>query len=114
MPAYTGEHRVGVVAAGFARVKIDGRLIADAWGANWKKGRTFFEEGSDEVVGTIYLEAGRSYRVELEFGKKPFGVLDFSAARIGIGLPLGDKAIAAAAAAARDADVAIVCVGRTR
>jgi len=113
VPAYTGEHRVGVVAAGYARVKVDGKLIADDWGANWKKGRTFFEEGSDEVVGTIYLEAGRSYRVELEFGKKPFGILDFSAARIGIGLPLGDKAIAAAAAVARDADVAIVCIGRT-
>jgi beta-glucosidase len=112
-PAYTGEHRVGVVAAGYARVKIDGKLVADNWGSKWKKGRTYFEEGSDEVVGTMYLEAGRSYRVELEFGRKPSGVLDFSAARIGIGLPLGDKAIAAAAAAARDADVAIVCVGRT-
>lgn len=113
VPAYTGEHRVGIVAAGYARVKIDGKLIADAWGANWKKGRTFFEEGNDEVVGTMYLEAGRSYRVELEFGKKPAGVLDFSAARLGIGLPLGDKAIAAAAAVARDADVAIVFVGRS-
>ncbi|MEO7223078.1 MAG: glycoside hydrolase family 3 C-terminal domain-containing protein, partial [Devosia sp.] len=113
VPAYTGEHRVGVVAAGFARAKVDGKLIADDWGANWKKGRTFFEEGSDEVVGTIYLEAGRTYRVELEFGKKPFSILDFSAARIGIGLPLGDKALAAAAAVARDAEVAIVCVGRT-
>jgi beta-glucosidase len=113
VPAYTGEHRVGVVSAGYARVKVDGKLVADNWGSNWKAGRSFFEEGSDEVVGTIYLEAGRSYRVELEFGKRPHGVLDFSAARIGIGLPLGDKAIAAAAAAARDADVAIVCIGRT-
>lgn len=112
-PAYTGEHRVGVVSAGYTRVKVDGKLVADNWGSAWKAGRSFFEEGSDEVVGTIYLEAGRSYRVELEFGKKPFRILDFSAARIGIGLPLGDKAIAAAAAAARDADVAIVCVGRT-
>lgn len=113
VPAYTGEHRIGIVAAGFARVKVDGKLVADAWGANWKKGRTFFEEGNDEVVGTMYLEAGRTYRVELEFGKKPFGILDFSAARLGIGLPLGDKAIAAAASVARDADVAIVFVGRS-
>jgi beta-glucosidase len=113
VPPYTGEHRVGVVSAGYTRVKVDGRLVADNWGPAWKAGRSFFEEGSDEVVGTIYLEAGRTYRVELEFGKKPFVILDFSAARIGIGLPLGDKAIAAAAAAARDADVAIVCIGRT-
>jgi beta-glucosidase len=113
VPAYTGEHRVGVTAAGYARVKVDGKLIADAWGAKWIKGRTFFEEGNDEVVGTVYLEAGRSYRVELEFGKKPAATLDFSAARLGIGLPLGDKAIAAAAAVARDADVAVVFVGRS-
>jgi beta-glucosidase len=113
VPAYTGEHRIGVVAAGYARVKVDGKLVADAWGAKWKKGRTFFEEGNDEVVGTMYLEAGRTYRVELEFGKKPFGILDFSAARLGIGLPLGDKAIAAAASVARDADIAIVFVGRS-
>ena len=113
VPAYTGEHRVGVLSTGFTRVKVDGRLVVDNWGNAWKPGRSFFEEGSDEVVGTIYLEAGRSYRVELEFGKKSFRVLDFSAARLGIGLPLGDKAIAAAAAVAREADVAIVCVGRT-
>ncbi|MEO8756233.1 MAG: glycoside hydrolase family 3 C-terminal domain-containing protein [Devosia sp.] len=108
----SGEHRVGIVAAGFARVKIDGKIIADAW-TRWTAGRTYFEEGCDEVVGTVQLEAGRSYTVELEFGKKPAGVLDFSAARLGIGLPLGDAAIAEAVAAAKSTDVAIVCVGRS-
>jgi len=112
VPEASGEHRVGVVAAGFARVKIDGKVVADAW-SRWAPGRTYFEEGSDEVVGTIRLEAGRRYKVELEFGKKPHRILDFSAARIGIGLPLGDDAIAEAVAAAKAAEVAIVCVGRS-
>lgn len=111
-PAASGEHRVGLVAAGYARVKVDGKIVADAW-SNWAPGRTYFEEGSDEVVGTIRLEAGRSYRVELEFSKKPARILDFSAARLGIGLPLGEAAIAEAVAAAKSAEVAIVCVGRS-
>ena len=112
VPETSGEHRVGIVAAGYARVRIDGKLVADAW-SNWRAGRTYFEEGSDEVVGTIDLEAGKSYRVELEFAKKPAKVLDFSAFRLGIGRPLGDDAIAEAVAAAKAADVAILCVGRT-
>ena len=112
VPETSGEHRVGIVAAGYARVRIDGKLVADAW-SNWRAGRTYFEEGSDEVVGTIDLEAGKSYRVELEFAKKPAKVLDFSAFRLGIGRPLGDDAIVEAVAAAKAADVAILCVGRT-
>ncbi|RYE09240.1 MAG: beta-glucosidase [Hyphomicrobiales bacterium] len=110
-PETTGEHRVGIYATGYARIKINGVLVADAW-KGWKPGRTFFEEGCDEVVGAVYLEAGRAYSVEVEYGKKPARILDFTGIRIGIGLPLGDKAIAAAAALARASDVAIVCVGR--
>ncbi len=51
----------------------------------------FFEEGCHEVVGSVHLQAGRAYRVELEFGKKPSDWL--AAFRMGIGLPLGDKSI---------------------
>ena len=112
VPAASGEHRVGIAAAGHARVKIDGVLVADDW-SQWKKGRTFFEEGSDEVVGVIALEAGRSYTVELEFAVKPAATLAFSAFRLGIGLPLGDDAIAEAVRVARAADIAVLCVGRT-
>ena len=111
-PAKTGEYRVGILAAGLARVKVDGKLVADVW-SDWQPGRTYFEEGSDEVVGTIPLKAGQSYRADLEFAKKPPRVLDFSAARIGIGLPLGDEAIDEAVGAAKAADIAVVCVGRT-
>jgi beta-glucosidase len=109
--AESGTYRVGVAAAGHARILVDGRVVADAW-KNWKPGRTFFEEGCDEVVGTVDLKAGQSYSFVLEFARRPARVLDFGAARFGISLPLPDAAIAEAAAAARDADVAIVFVGR--
>lgn len=112
-PEVSGEYRIGLVSVGYSRAKVDGKLVADAWGSKWAPGRTYFEEGNDEVVGTIKLEAGRPYKVEIEFAKKPVRVLDFSALRIGIGLPLGEDAIAEAVRAAKAADVAIVCVGRS-
>lgn len=110
-PDTSGEHRVGIYSAGFSRVLVEGRLVADAW-TNWSKGRTFFEEGCDEVVGTIHLEAGQSYEVVIEFATKAFATLGLAAFAAGIGLPLGDADIAEAAEAARDAEVALVFVGR--
>lgn len=110
-PESSGTHRVGIYAAGFARVFVDGRLVADAW-THWSKGRTFFEEGCDEVVGTIELEAGRAYKVVVEFATKPHSTLGIAAFACGIGLPLGDEAIAEAVRLAREADTAIIFVGR--
>ena len=34
---------------------VDGALVADAW-TGWTPGATFFEEGCDEVVGTVELD----------------------------------------------------------
>ena len=110
-PQVSGAHRVGIYAAGFARVLVDGKLVADAW-TNWTEGRTFFEEGCDEVVGTILLEAGRPYEVVIEFATKEFATLGLAAFAAGIGLPLGNEAIAEAVRLARNADTAIVFVGR--
>lgn len=110
-PEVSGEHRVGIYSAGFAKVFVDGKLIADAW-TDWSKGRTFFEEGSDEVIGSVTLEAGRSYEVVIEFATKAFATLGLAAFACGIGYPLGDEAIAEAVLAARDADVALVFIGR--
>ncbi len=110
-PDRSGEHRVGIYSAGFAKVYVDGRLIADAW-TNWTKGRTFFEEGCDEVVGTVHLEAGRAHEVVIEFATKDFATLGLAAFACGIGLPLGDAAIQEAVDAARSAETAIVFIGR--
>jgi beta-glucosidase len=110
-PEKSGTHRVGIYSAGFTKVFVDGKLIADAW-TSWTKGSTFFEEGCDEVVGTVDLEAGRSYEVTIEFGTKAFATLGLAAFACGIGLPLGDDAIAEAVRAARNADVALLFIGR--
>ncbi|MGN6099631.1 MAG: glycoside hydrolase family 3 C-terminal domain-containing protein, partial [Devosia sp.] len=111
-PSETATYHVGVHSAGLARVLIDGKPVADAW-SNWKPGRTYFEEGCDPVVAPVTLEGGRSYEVVVEFASRPPVTHAFSAWRIGIGKPLGDADIAAAAEAARQADVAVVFVGRS-
>lgn len=110
-PERSGEHRVGIYAAGLARVYVDGVLIADAW-SDWTKGHTFFEEGCDEVVGTVHLEAGRSYEVRIEFATRDFATLGIAAYACGIGLPLGDEAIAEAVRVASEAETALVFIGR--
>ena len=110
-PETSGTYRVGIYAAGFAKVFVDGQLVTDAW-SNWTKGRTFFEEGCDEVIGTVPMEAGRAYEVVIEFATKDFATLGLAAFACGIGLPLGDAAITDAVRVARNADIAIVCVGR--
>lgn len=110
-PEVSGAHRVGIYAAGFGKVFVDGTLVADAW-SNWTRGRTFFEEGCDEVVGMSELEAGRAHQVVIEFATKEFATLGLAAFAAGIGRPLGDEAIAQAVAAALNADTAVVFVGR--
>jgi beta-glucosidase len=111
VPQETGQHRVGVIAAGFARVHLDGALVADAWDG-WTPGTTFFEEGCDEVLGTVDLTAGQLCEIVIEFATKPSRNLSFGAFRVGIGKPLGAADIAAAVEAARQAATALVFVGR--
>ncbi|MBI1171631.1 beta-glucosidase [bacterium] len=112
VPDVSGPHRVGAFAAGYAKVFVDGHLIANAWDG-WKKGRTFFEEGCDEVVGEVDLTAGRACKVVVEFCNKPSDNLVFAGLRVGIGRPLGDADLAAAVEVARTSDRAVVFVGRT-
>ena len=111
-PQKSGRHRFGIFSAGYSRLFVNGALIADAW-KGWTKGRTFFEEGCDEVVGEVDLVEGKPVHVRIEFGSKRFDNLRFSALRAGIGRPLGDADITEAARAAAEAETAIVCVGRT-
>lgn len=110
-PEHSGTHRVGIYAAGLARVFVDGKLVADNW-SGWRRGRTFFEEGSDEVIGLIEMQAGNSHDVVVEFATKPSAALQLFAFACGIGLPLGDQGIREAVEAARSAEVVLIFVGR--
>jgi beta-glucosidase len=108
--AEPGQYRLGVTATGPSRVMVDGATVADA--RDWRRGRTFFEEGNDEVVGEVTLAAG-SHAVVVEFSARAGANLQFSALRVGMGRPMGAAEIAEAARVAAEADVAVVCVGRS-
>ena len=109
----SGIHRFGLAAAGYARLFVDGRLVADAWDG-WTKGRTFFEEGCDEVVGEVVLQAGRSWRGgdRIRRRSEPTTCASRPCASGSAGR-MGDAEIAAAAAVAASAETALVFVGRS-
>ncbi|SDH11143.1 beta-glucosidase [Pelagibacterium luteolum] len=111
VPTTSGIHRVGVFSAGYSRVYVNGKLVSDAW-THWNKGRTFFEDGCDEVIGEVDLVAGQPADITIEFATKAHSTLGIAAFRMGISAPLGGTAIEEAVAIARDADVALVFVGR--
>ncbi len=113
IPDHSGRHRVGGYAAGYLRVFVDGTLVVDASAGRWQKGRTFFEEGCDEVVGEIELDEGRAYELVIELTSKTSDNLHLTAFAVGIGFPLGDAAIAEAVRVASGADLALVLVGRS-
>ena len=107
----TGVWRLGLRAAGLARVFVDGVEVVEAW-QSWTRGTTFFEEGCNEVLTDLPMLAGQSYDIAIEFASKASGSLAFSALAVGLGLPSGDAEIAEAVAVAARADVAVLFVGR--
>lgn len=111
-PQVTGPHSFGLHAAAHARLFVNGELVTDAWDG-WTKGRTFFEEGCDEITGLVDLTAGQAATITLELRTKPTENLHFTAFRFGVSLPLGDDDIATAVRAASEAGTALVFVGRS-
>ena len=111
-PTTSGRHRAGVFATGPARLKVDGKVIADCW-SNWTPGQTFFEEGCNEVIGDLQLESGKTVKVVFEYCTKKSENLSFTAFQAGIGKPSTLEDIRHAAEIAAKADLAILCVGRS-
>jgi beta-glucosidase len=111
-PQADGMHRAGFFATGPARLIVDGKTVADCW-MDWTAGQTFFEEGSNEIVGEVSLKAGHPHEVVLEYAAKKSDNLTFTAFQAGIGKPLGMDEIAKAAELAANSDISVLCVGRT-
>ena len=108
----SGDFTLGLHSAGLAKLYVNGELVINVWD-QWQKGRTFFEEGCDEVVASYRFEAGEIYTLEMEFAVKDTDNLDLAAWRFGLSKPLGDEAIEAAVELAKSAEVAILFVGRS-
>jgi beta-glucosidase len=103
----SGPWKVGLAAAGRARLAIDGAEVVDNW-SDPEPGRYFYGLASAEVVGTVDLDADRSYdvRVELAAPPEPPAVI-----RLGLAPVPPLDALERAVRAAADADTAVVVVG---
>lgn len=107
-----GTHHIGFHSAGYAKIYLDDELILDLTD-RWTKGRTFFEEGCDEVTVPIELRVGQEYQIRIDFKCKRGDNLFMAAWRLGLSKPLTDVDIEAAVSVAASADTALIFAGRT-
>ncbi len=99
--------------AGLARLFVDGALMVDGRDG-WTRGENYFGTANDEQRGAVPLEAGRSYKIIVEYEPSTATEegINLIAVRFGVEKPLGEADIEAAVETARNADVALLFVGR--
>jgi beta-glucosidase len=95
----SGNYNLGLQAAGFFRVQLDGKGVAFSWGSGTVQTK----------LGRVHLEAGKPAKLEVDYvpaeGASPVARL--------IWAKIEPKPSPAAVAAARDADVVVAVVGIT-
>jgi beta-glucosidase len=95
----SGEYNLGLQAAGFFSVRLDGKGVAFSWGNNTVQTK----------LGRVHIEAGKPVKLEVDYmpdeGTSPVARL--------IWAKIDRKPDPAAVAAARDADVVVAVVGIT-
>jgi beta-glucosidase len=116
-PETTGLHTFSFSSVGPGRLFLNGDLFIDNW--NWtEEGEAMFDDSQD-VLKSIYLEAGSRVEILVEStseirpaSKIPMvGQHGYGGCRIGYQEEIKDNLLDQAVEAARDADVAIVVVG---
>lgn len=69
-PEEEGTYEFGLTVQGTGQLFIDGKLIVDNV-HDQRPGTAFFGSGTVEEIGSMALEAGKSYKVRVEFGTAP-------------------------------------------
>ena len=110
LPEDAGLWVFSLVQVGRARLLIDGETVVDAMG-ELGSGKGFFGFGTEEVSGTIELEAGHPYDLVVEYSPTP--ALALSGLLIGAVPPVGtdDELLRRAEALAASADAVLCVVG---
>ena len=107
-PDVSGEWSFGVESVAAARLLVDNDVVLD--NAELAIGGSFFGTGKAELTATAALEAGRSYKLDVEIRHRRTG-MGLGGVNIGAEAPYaGDRMIDAVDAAAA-ADLSIVIVG---
>lgn len=117
-PELSGEYEFSLTVNGTAQLFVDGKLVVD----NKTKqvlGHDFFGVGTIEVKGSIFLEAGKTYKVEVFYGSAKTMTIDTPAfISFGGALSIGmskvideDKEIENAVALAKSVDKVVLLIG---
>jgi beta-glucosidase len=107
-PDETGVWELGLTAVGMARALVDGEVILDNEGI--AMGGSFFSLGTDEVITSLELTAGRPISIELEY-RIDYEGLPLAGVCLGIQFRPDEDALERAVEAARLAETALVFVG---
>jgi len=118
-PDISAEYDFSCSVAGTAKIFVDGECVVDNMTKQYP-GDSFFGAGTREEIGTVHLEAGKTYKVHVDFGSLPTttfhkdGVTAFGPG----GLRLGchrkverTSEIAEAVELAKSVDQVVLCVG---
>ena len=106
-PDEDGDWTFGRVAAGRARLLVDGELVIDNW-TDFDRSPVFFGMGSKEKTARVAMKAGEPRALTVEYR----AATSFAAGyHVGVIRPMADDGIAEAVAAAKRADAAVVVVG---
>jgi beta-glucosidase len=96
----TGDYNLGLAAAGYFRMQLDGKNVTSSYGGN----------GKDAKLGRVHLEAGKPAKLQVDYAFG-FGTDEIAAKLMWSKVDL--KPNPAAVAAANSADVVIAVVGIT-
>jgi len=109
VPTESGEHEIGLSAAGRARLWLDDELLIDLWDVR-EPGDTFFGRGSAEVRARAQLGEGERQRLRIEVEDEA-AVDSLSGIRLGLAPAPEADLVGAAETAAREADAVVMIVG---
>jgi beta-glucosidase len=118
-PETSGEYEFGIAVAGTAKLFIDGHCVVDN-ATKQTRGGSFFGTGTIEEIGSICLEAGKTYEVHVELGTDPTitfdrpGTSGFGAGGVRLGAARKvslEEEISKAVVMAQKVDQVVLCVG---
>ena len=110
---HSGEHAIGLVVTGPARVLLNGAVVLDA--SDWRAGEEYFGNASNERVAHATLNAGQHCELVVEYraAQNSPPHMSITVIRLGLAPLLGEAAIASAVAVARASDIALLFAGLT-
>jgi beta-glucosidase len=108
-PEESGKFTFGLSGICPERLSLDGKEIIDNW-TNFQPSLTLMGGEAFEATADVVLEAGKAYRIEVEFRKIEVP-LPFAGIRVGLLPPIPADSIERAAQLAARSDVAVVFAG---